>query len=84
MKHKHNDFRESQFKAIRIKLGGALREQYDLREPPPQSLVDLLRELEIRECAREITEARLYAEVDECVTAMVQAANGRPREPGEA
>jgi hypothetical protein len=81
MKHEHDDFRELQFGAIRTNLGEALREQYDLMEPPPQSLVDLLRKLEIRECAREITEARLYAEVDECVGAMVQAANKKPREP---
>jgi hypothetical protein len=81
MKHQHDDFRASQFKAIRTGLGGALREQYDLTEPPPQSLIDLLRKLEIRECAREITEGRLYAEFDECVAAMVQAANRKPREP---
>jgi hypothetical protein len=65
--------------AIRTKLGAALREQYDLTEPPGQSLIDLLRKLEIREGAREMTEARLFAEVDECVAAMVEAANGKPR-----
>ena len=65
--------------AIRTKLGAALREQYDLTEPPGQSLIDFLRKLEIREGAREMTEARLFAEVDECVAAMVEAANGKPR-----
>jgi hypothetical protein len=49
MKHAHDDFRERQFRSIRTKLGEALRAQYDLMEPPPQSLVDLLRKLEIRE-----------------------------------
>jgi hypothetical protein len=64
--------------AIRTKLGAALREQYDLTEPPGQSLIDLLRKLEIRQCAHEMTEARLYAEVDECVAAMVETANRKP------
>ena len=81
MEHERDDFRASQFKTIRTKLGEALREQYDVTEPPPQSLIDLLRKMEIRECTREITEARLYAEVDECVAAMVQPADRKPREP---
>jgi hypothetical protein len=82
MKHQYDDFRASHFKAIRTRLGAALREQYDLTEPPAQSLIDLLRKLEISKCARETTEARLYAEVDECVAAMVQTANRKPRKPG--
>jgi len=81
MKHARGDFKERQFGAIRTKIGEALRAQYDLMEPPPRSLVDLLRKLEIRECAREITEARLYAEIDGCVAAMVRAANRKPRDP---
>jgi hypothetical protein len=64
--------------AIRTKLGAALREQYDLTEPPGQSLIDLLRKLEIRQCAREMTEARLSTEVDECVAALVETANRKP------
>jgi hypothetical protein len=46
MKHRHADFRDSPFDgdalAIRTKLGQALREQYNLAEPLPQSLVELL------------------------------------------
>ncbi len=84
MKHAHDDFRERQFGAIRTKLGEALRARYDLTEPQPQGLVELLRQLEIRERSRETAEARLYAEVDECVAAMVDAANRKPRDPGGA
>jgi hypothetical protein len=74
MKHQHDDFRQSQFGAIRTKLGKVLREQYDLTEPPPQSLVELLRQLDAR-VTRETTEARLYAAVDECVAAIVDTGN---------
>jgi hypothetical protein len=78
MKHRHDDFTQSQFRAIRTRLGEALREQYDLMESTPKGLVELLRRLEIRESGREISEARLYAEVDACVAEMVRAANRKP------
>jgi hypothetical protein len=55
-----------------------LREQHDLMESTPKGLVELLRRLEIRESGREISEARLYAEVDACVAEMVRAANRKP------
>jgi hypothetical protein len=69
--------------AIRTKLGQALREQYNLAEPLPQSLVELLSQLDIGACVRDVTRERLCAEVDECVAAMVHAANRKSREPGE-
>lgn len=78
MKHRHDDFTQSQFRAIRTRLGEALREQYDLMESTPKGLVELLRRLEMRESGREISEARLYAEVDACVAEMVRAANRKP------
>jgi hypothetical protein len=78
MKHRHDDFTQSQFGAIRTRLGEALREQYDLMESTPKGLVELLRRLEVRESGREISEARLYAEVDACVAEMVRAANRKP------
>jgi hypothetical protein len=78
MKHRHDDFTQSQFGAIRTRLGEALREQYDLMESTPKGLVELLHRLEIRESGREISEARLYAEVDACVAEMVRAANRKP------
>jgi hypothetical protein len=78
MKHRHDDFTQSQFGAIRTRLGEALREQYDLMESTPKGLVELLRRLEIRESGREISEARLYAEVDACVAEMVRATNRKP------
>jgi hypothetical protein len=78
MKHRHDDFTQSQFRAIRTRLGEALREQHDLMESTPKGLVELLRRLEMRESGREISEARLYAEVDACVAEMVRAANRKP------
>jgi hypothetical protein len=80
MHHQHADFRD----AIRAKLGEALREQHDLTEPLPQGLVELLGQLYASVRARESTEARLYAEIDKCIAAMVNAAYRKPGEPGEA
>jgi hypothetical protein len=41
MQHKHADFRDG----MRAGLAQALREQHDLTEPLPQSLVELLSQL---------------------------------------
>jgi hypothetical protein len=69
---------------IRTKLGEALREQYNLMDPTPPSLPELLSKLENSAHVRDITRGRLYAEIDECVAALVNAANRKPREPGDA
>jgi hypothetical protein len=79
MQHQHADFRD----AMRAKLGQALREQHDLTEPLPKGLVELLGQLDASVRARNSTQARLYAEVDECVAAMVSAANKKPGKPHE-
>jgi hypothetical protein len=71
---RHEDFRGSRpFGAAGMKIGAALRDQYDLTEPPPQSLVDLLNQLDAR-IDRERTKARLYAAVDDAVTAVIDVA----------
>jgi hypothetical protein len=71
-----SDFRESRYDgAVRAKLGKALREQHDLMEPLPPGLVELLGRLEAGAGVRETARARLYAAVDECVAAMVEAAS---------
>jgi hypothetical protein len=57
------------------KLGKALREQHHLMEPLPPRLVELLGRLEAGAGVRETARARLYAAVDECVAAMVEAAS---------
>ena len=76
-----SDFRDGRYDgAIRAKLGETVRERHDLMEPLAPRLLELLAQLDIRER----TETELYAEVDECVAAMVCAANRKPREPGEA
>jgi hypothetical protein len=70
-------------RAIQTKLGDALREQYDLMEPVPPSLVELLAQLDTSVRHREARAAKLYAEFDRCVAALVCAANRKPREPEE-
>ena len=79
------DFRHSRYDgAIRAKLGETLRERHDLVEPLAPRLLELLAQLNTSFYVRERTEAKLYAEVEECIAAMVRAANRKPREPGEA
>jgi hypothetical protein len=39
---------EAYFRAIRVKLGRAMREHYDLTEPMPEKVSKLLEELEKR------------------------------------
>jgi hypothetical protein len=77
------DFRNSRYDGpVRAELGATLQERHDLKEPLAPRLLELLAELGTT--VRETEEAKLYAEVDECVAAMVCAANRKPREPGEA
>jgi hypothetical protein len=76
-----SDFRDSRYDgAIRATLGEALRKQHDLMEPLPSGLVELLVRLEAGAGVRETAGARLYAAVDDCEAAMVEAAS---RKPGE-
>ncbi len=69
--------------AIRARLGEALRERHDLVEPLEPRLLELLAQLDTNFRLRETAKAKLYAEVDECIAALVHAANWKPREPGE-
>jgi hypothetical protein len=79
-----SDCRDSRYDgAIRAKLGEALREKHDLMEPLAPRFLELLAQLDTSIHVRETTEAKLYAELDECVAAMVCAANTKPREPEE-
>jgi hypothetical protein len=80
-----SDFRHSRYDgAVRATLGTTLRKRHDLREPLAPRLLELLAQLDTSFHVRERAEAKLYAEVDERVAAMVRAANRKPREPGEA
>jgi hypothetical protein len=80
-----SNFRDSYYDgATRATLGKTFRERHDLMEPLAPRLLELLAQLDTSFYVRERTEARLYAEVDECIAAMVRAANRKPREPGEA
>jgi hypothetical protein len=83
MQRRRDDF-SPYFPPIRTKLGEALREQYDLMEPLPQGLAELLGQLDARERERDIAQARLLAELDESLEAMAHAANRQPRATGEA
>jgi hypothetical protein len=85
MQQGHDDFREPQyFGAVRTKLGQTLREQHDLTEPLAPGLVELLGQLDTTIRVRGTTRERLYAEIDECIAAMVQATYRTSHEPGEA
>jgi len=80
---RHEELRAPPYSAaIRTKLGEALRERYDLREPLAPGLVELLGRLDGRVLARETAMAKLYAEVDEAVATIVRDANQKRREPG--
>ena len=80
-----SDFRLSRYDgAVRAKLGETLRERHDLKEPFAPRLLELLAQLGTTVHVREAEEAKLYAEVDDCIAAMVCVANRKPREPGEA
>ena len=49
MEHQPDDFRDSfYYRAIRTKLGQALRNYHPVTEPMPERLAQLLRELEAR------------------------------------
>jgi hypothetical protein len=77
----HTDhFREKQLAAVRAKVAEGLRAEHDLVEPFAPRLVELLQQLDARALERETTEARLYAEVDESIAALIGLA---PRRPGE-
>jgi hypothetical protein len=82
---KHHDFKERPyFVAVRAKLGEALREKHDLMEPLAPRLLELLAQLDTNIDVRQTKAARFYAELDECVAAIVCAANRKPREAEEA
>jgi hypothetical protein len=83
MQRRHDDF-GSYFPPIRAKLGEALRDQYDLMEPFPQGLSELLRQLDAREHEHDMAQARLSVELDESLGAMAHAANRQPHGSGKA
>ena len=62
------------FRDIRKPVGDELREQHDLTEPLPQSLLALLKQLETRV---EIEE-RLYAAVEQSLAAVAHLARRHP------
>jgi hypothetical protein len=75
---RHEELRAPPYSAaIRTKLGEALRERYDLREPLAPGLVELLGRLDGRVLARETAMAKLYAEVDEAVATIVRDAKSK-------
>jgi hypothetical protein len=65
------------FRAVRTKIGNELREQHDLTEPLPQSLLALLKQLE-RRVEVDDTGERLYAAVEESLEAMVRLHRKNP------
>jgi hypothetical protein len=77
-------FRDSRYDgAIRTMLGEALRKRHDLMEPLAPRLLELLAQLAPSVHVRETAEAKLDAEADKWVAAMVWAANKKPSDPEE-
>jgi hypothetical protein len=63
---------------IRSTIGTALRVEYDAAaEPAPQSLIDLLRQLEIH--VRDAQREKAFADVDVAVDVLVRAAGREPK-----
>jgi hypothetical protein len=66
------------FDRIRSTIGAALRVEHDrVAEPAPQSLMDLLRQLEIH--ARDAQREKVFADVDAAVAVLVRAAGREPK-----
>jgi hypothetical protein len=64
-------------RAIRMKIGGELREQHDLTEPLPHSLLALLKRLDTH-VENDATQERLYAAVEESLAAMAHLDRRNP------
>jgi hypothetical protein len=79
MRQQNENLRDGRFDgAIRTKLGEALRQHYDLMEPMPQGILELVRELDTR--GHTATRERLFAEVERCLAAMDCVRPGNPEE----
>jgi hypothetical protein len=66
------------FDRIRSTIGAALRVEHDTPvEPAPQSLIDLLRQLEIH--VRDVQYEKVFADVDAAVAVLVRAAGREPK-----
>jgi hypothetical protein len=63
----------SNCRAIRMKIGGEVREQHDLAEPLSESLVGLLERLEAR-VRHDAALERQYAVVEEALESMINLA----------
>jgi hypothetical protein len=70
------------FRDIRKPVGDELREQHDLTDPLPQSLLALLKQLDIR-VENDATRERLFAAVERCIAAMAQLERRNPRKTQE-
>ncbi len=73
-------FRDSHPAAFQAKLAADLRAQYDLSEPLSPRLEELLKQLAAKAHERGTADARLYAELEESIAALIHAAAKRPIE----
>jgi hypothetical protein len=74
-------FRDNHLASFQAKLAEDLRAQHDLLQPLPPRLKDLLKQLEAKARERETADARLYAELEESIAALIHAA---PRKSPQA
>jgi hypothetical protein len=65
------------FRDVRKRVGDELREQHDLTGPLPQSLLGLLKQLDIR-VENDATRERLFAAVEQCLAAMAHLERRNP------
>jgi hypothetical protein len=64
---------KSTLAAVQAKLAEDLRAQHDLMEPLAPRLEELLKQLEAKALERETADARLYAELEESIAALIHA-----------
>jgi hypothetical protein len=78
----HNDhFLDNHLAAVRSRLAEGLRAEHDLMEPLAPRFVELLQQLEAKALERDTAEARIYAELEESIAALIHAAPRKPLKP---
>jgi hypothetical protein len=65
--------KKSTLATVQAELSEDLRAQHDLMEPLAPRLEELLKQLEAKALERETADARLYAELEESIAALIHA-----------
>jgi hypothetical protein len=78
MQQRNDHFRDNHLAAVRTRLAEGLRAEHDLMEPLGPRVAELLKQLEAKTLERETAQARIYAELEESIAALIHSA---PRKP---